>query len=64
MAIEINIKRVKKAKLLPCHADILKKYAKPGRNPVKALNAMYGLWEGRNITIDTIRAKQSIGDKL
>jgi hypothetical protein len=32
----------------PLHKAILKKYAKPGRNPEKAIDDMYGLWEDKN----------------
>ncbi len=58
IAIEINMKKKKKP-ISPLHADILKKYAKPGRNPDKALTEMYGLWEGRDITIESIRARHA-----
>jgi hypothetical protein len=34
----------------PLHKEILEKYAKPGRNPEKAIDDMYGLWEDKNIT--------------
>jgi hypothetical protein len=34
----------------------IRKYDKPGRNPEKAINGMYGLWEGQDISIEKIRA--------
>ncbi len=34
----------------------IKKYDTPGRNPEKAIDGMYGLWEGQDISIDKIRA--------
>jgi len=33
----------------------IKKYDKPGRNPEKAIDGMYGLWEGQDISIEKIR---------
>lgn len=42
----------------PLHKEIIKKYSKPGRNPEKAIDTMYGLWEGKNITIESIRASK------
>ncbi len=54
MATIINISS-KHSDKNPLHKEILKKYAKAGRNPEKAIDAMYGLWEGKNITIDGIR---------
>ena len=32
------------------------KYVRPGRDPLKALYEMAGLWEGRDISIEKIRA--------
>lgn len=34
----------------------IKKYDKPGRNPEKAIDGMYGLWGGQDISIEKIRA--------
>lgn len=34
----------------------IKKHDKPGRNPEKAIDGMYGLWEGQDISIEKIRA--------
>ena len=34
----------------------IKKYDTPGRNPEKAIDGMYGLWEGKDISIEKIRA--------
>ncbi|MBN8852398.1 MAG: hypothetical protein BGO55_01465 [Sphingobacteriales bacterium 50-39] len=34
----------------------IKKYDNPGRNPEKAIDGMYGLWEGQDISIEKIRA--------
>jgi hypothetical protein len=34
----------------------IKKYDNPGRNPEKAIDGMYGLWQGENISIEKIRA--------
>ena len=34
----------------------IKKYDKPGRNPEKAMDGMYGLWEGQDISLANIRA--------
>jgi hypothetical protein len=42
----------------PLHTESLKKYDTPGRNPDKAVDAMYGLWEGKNITIESIRVNK------
>lgn len=55
MATVVNINRQKSDKN-PLHEEIRKKYSKPRRNPEKAIDAMYGLWEGKNITIESIRA--------
>jgi len=33
----------------------IKKYDTPGRNPEKAIDGMYGLWEGQDISIEKIR---------
>jgi len=34
----------------------LKKYDRPGRTPEKAIDGMYGLLEGQDISIEKIRA--------
>ena len=39
---------------MPLQREI-KKYDKPGRNPEKAIDGMYGLWEGQDISIEKIR---------
>jgi len=56
MSTEINIKKAKKTKE-QLHAEIKEKCGNPGRNPDKALEDMYGLWEGRDINIEKIREK-------
>jgi hypothetical protein len=33
----------------------IKKYDTPGRNPEKAIDGMYGLWEGQDISMEKIR---------
>ncbi|HEX9511798.1 MAG TPA: hypothetical protein VF939_15010 [Puia sp.] len=35
------------------------KYDTPGRNPEKAIDGMYGLWKGPDISIDKIRAAKN-----
>jgi hypothetical protein len=37
----------------------LKKFALPNRNPKKATEKLFGLWEGRNISIEKIRKKNN-----
>jgi hypothetical protein len=37
------------------HKEISKKYDTPGRNPEKAIDGMYGLWEGKDISVEKIR---------
>lgn len=37
----------------------LKKFALPGRDPAKATEELYGLWEGRDISIEKIRKKNN-----
>jgi hypothetical protein len=54
MAIIINLPQQKKRKS-SLHKKIIKKYDTPGRNPEKAIDGMYGLWEGQNISIEKIR---------
>jgi hypothetical protein len=36
--------------------EIIKKHDAPGRNPEKAIDGMYGLWEGQHISLEKIRA--------
>ena len=36
--------------------QIIKKHDTPGRNPEKAIDGMFGLWEGKDISIEKIRA--------
>jgi hypothetical protein len=33
----------------------IKKHDSPGRNPEKAIDGMYGLWAGQDISIEKIR---------
>lgn len=54
MATIINLPPQIKSKLA-LHKEITKKYDMPGRNPEKALDGMYGLWENQNISIENIR---------
>ena len=54
MATIIKLPKQKKSKSA-LHKEI-KKYDNPGRNPEKAIDGMYGLWEGQDISIDKIRA--------
>lgn len=37
----------------------LKKFALPKRNPDKATEKLFGIWEGRNISIEKIRKKNN-----
>lgn len=54
MATIINLPQQIKSKLtLP--NEFLKKYDTPGRNPEKALDDRYGLWENQDISIEKIR---------
>ncbi len=54
MATIIKLPQQKKSKSA-LHKDIIKKYDKPGRTPAQAIDGMYGLWEGRDISIEKIR---------
>ena len=54
MATIIKLPRQKKGK--SAMFKEVKKYDTPGRNPEKAIDGMYGLWEGQDISIDKIRA--------
>ena len=40
------------------HKEIKKRFDTSDRNPAKALNEMYGIWEGLDISIDQIRTKK------
>ena len=55
MATIIKVPEQKKSKTA-LHKEIVKKYDTPGRNPEKAIDGMYGLWEGQDISIEKIRA--------
>ncbi len=55
MATIIKVPRQKKNKSA-LHKGLIKKYVTPGRNPEKAIDGLYGLWEGKDISIDKIRA--------
>jgi hypothetical protein len=33
----------------------IKKHDTPGRNPERAIDGMYGLWEGQDISVEKIR---------
>lgn len=37
----------------------LKKFALPNRNPDMATEKLFGIWEGRNISIEKIRKKNN-----
>ena len=53
MATIIKLPRQKKSKST-LHKEI-KNHDTPGRNPEKAIDGMYGLWEGQDISIQKIR---------
>ena len=55
MARIIKLPELKKSKS-SLHKEIIKKYATPGRNPEEAIDGMYGLWEGQDISLEKIRA--------
>ena len=57
MATIIKLPRQKKSKSA-LHKEITKKYDTPGRNPEKAIDGMYGLWEGQGISIEKIRSEK------
>jgi len=54
MATIIKLTKQKKSKSA-LHKEITKKYDSPGRNPEKAIDSMYGLWEGKDISVEKIR---------
>ena len=54
MATIIKLTKQTKSKSA-LHKEITKKYDTPGRNPEKAINGMYGLWEGKDISVEKIR---------
>ena len=53
MATIIKLPRQKKSK--SALNKEIKKYDNPGRNPEKAIDGMYGLWEGWDTAIEKIR---------
>jgi len=55
MATIIKLPEQKKSKSA-LHKEIIKKFATPGRDPEKAMDGMYGLWEGQDISIEKIRS--------
>ena len=55
MATIIKVPKQKKSKSA-LHKEIVKKHDTPGRNPEKAIDGMYGLWEEQDISIEKIRA--------
>jgi hypothetical protein len=57
MAIIINIGGQKRNKTA-LQKQIIKKHDTPGRKPEKAIDDMYGLWEGKDISIEAIRAEK------
>ena len=57
MATIIKLPQQKKSKSA-LHKEITKKYDTPGRNPEKAIDGMYGLWEGQDISIEKIGAEK------
>jgi hypothetical protein len=54
MATIIRLPQQRKSKSA-LHKQI-KKYDTTGRNPEKAIDGMYGFWEGQDISIEKIRA--------
>lgn len=56
MATIIKLPQQKKSKSA-LHKEIAQKHDTPGRNPEKAIDGMYGLWEGQDISIEIIRAE-------
>jgi hypothetical protein len=54
MATIIKLTKQKKSKSA-LHKEITQKYDTPGRNPEKAIDGMYGLWEGKDISVKKIR---------
>ncbi len=54
-SIKANSKKTAKAAL---HKEIKKRFDLPGRNPEKALNDLYGIWENQNVSIEQIREKK------
>ena len=57
MATVIKIPKIKNTKK-NLHKE-LQKFALPGRNPEKATEELYGLWEGRDISIEKIREQNN-----
>ena len=55
MATIINLSQQKKRKSA-LQNEMIQKYDIPGRNPEKAIEGMYGLWDGRDISLEPIRA--------
>jgi len=56
MATIINLPRQKKGK--SAMLKKIKRYDTPGRNPEKAVDGLYGLWEERDIFIAKIRGSK------
>jgi hypothetical protein len=56
MATVISIPQQEKSKSA-LHKEI-KKYDTPGRTPQKAIDALYGLWKGMDISIEKIRSEK------
>lgn len=57
MATIIKIPKIKKSKNKS--KKELEKFAIPGRDPDKATEGLYGIWEGRDISIEKIRKKNN-----
>lgn len=57
MATIIKLPQQEKSKSA-LHKEIAKKYDTTGRNPEKAIDSLYGLWEGQDISIEKIRAEK------
>lgn len=57
MATIIKIPDIKKSKSKA--KKELEKFAAPGRDPDKATEELYGIWEGRDISIEKIREKNN-----
>ncbi len=53
--IKTPVKNIKKEQLI----KELKKFAVPNRNPKKATEDLFGIWEGRDISIKKIREKNN-----
>lgn len=57
MATIIKIPKIKKTK--KALERELKRFITPDRDPNKATEELYGIWEGRDISIEKIREKSN-----